>query len=170
MFGDLCSGCRYLEDPYDLCHRLIANTKRGISIPVPRFCQNFCVKHGAERPEIRRVFNLVFRVISAADRAEPRHQLIAALQATACVGIRPGARTSSPGTRPATGSPRPAPRAHSSLSATCVATRLSASCSGRLAPMITLVTCGWCNSQASATWATDTPCACAIGRMASMQS
>ena len=34
--------------------------------------------------------------------------------------------------------------------------------------MITLVTCDWCNSQASATWATDTPCACAIGRMASM--
>ena len=47
---------------------------------------------------------------------------------------------------------------------------LSASWSGRLAPMITLVTCGWCSSQARATCATDTPWACAMGRMAAMHA
>jgi hypothetical protein len=34
---------------------------------------------------------------------------------------------------------------------------------GRFAPTITLVTCGWCSSQASAICATDTPLASAIG-------
>ena len=44
---------------------------------------------------------------------------------------------------------------------------LSASCSGRFAPIRTLVTAGWCSSHASATCATVTPRASATPRSAS---
>ncbi len=50
-----------------------------------------------------------------------------------------------------------------------VAARLSSSCATRRAPTMTEVTCAWCRSQASATCATDAPCASAIGRVASIE-
>src|ERR1700743_2887711 len=50
-----------------------------------------------------------------------------------------------------------------------VAAMLSASCSGVFAPMITVDTYGFASSQASATGATDTPCASPIVRIAATQ-
>ena len=52
-----------------------------------------------------------------------------------------------------------------------VAAMLSSSCSSRFAPMMTLVTAGWCSSHASAICATlDAVRAAAIARIASMTS
>ena len=58
----------------------------------------------------------------------------------------------------------------SAASVTSAAAMLSSSCSIVRAPTITVVTKGWCSSQARAIRATETPCASAIGRMASMQA
>ena len=58
----------------------------------------------------------------------------------------------------------------SAVRVTFTAARLSSSCSIVLAPMMTLITPGRCNSQASAICATDTPCALAIGAIASTMS
>ena len=83
---------------------------------------------------------------------------------------RAGARASSRDIRAPARSPCRAPRSRRRSASSSAAARLSSSCSMVFAPTMTLMTPARCKSQASATCATETPCALATGSIASMMS